>query len=209
MDYNAITPDVVTDFIWKFADCTLRHYRSNCLNNEFHQRVTEGDFVSQSFLGNQVYTTDDLKLKPNGQPYAHCVNPMNLVGLWPYEEPTKYTLELVEDEWVRPDNGELESFLRPQWIGCCERTSSNLQGETVTSCSPDFCGQGRNRHNRLLKQIEEYGITKFNNEALQDFDDKCGDYEVGCCCSCIRNPFQYNHICCNTSQLIAFVVSMN
>jgi len=186
-NYNAITPDTITNYNWAFASCTLKHYRSSCLNNEFHQRVSEDDFVSQSFLGNPVYTTDDLRLD-NGQPPAHCVDPINLVGLWPYDEPTKVIIELVESSTVNPD-GELLSFQRPQWVGCCERTSSNLQGETVTRCSPDFCGQDRIRHNRLLKQIEEFGITKFNDEALQDFDDKCGDYEVSCCCSCIRNPF--------------------
>ena len=200
-DYTKVTPDVMTDYIWEFAICTLRHYRSNCLNNEFHQRVSEDDFVSQSFLGNRVYTTDDLKLKSDGQPYAHCVNPMNLVGLWPYEEPTKYTFELVEDEWVNPDTGELESFQRPQWVTCCERTTNLLQGPQgidsvqLNQCSPSYCDhQGGGRHNRLLKQIEEFGISSLDEQALQNFDDKCGDYEVSCCCSFYSKSISNNHI---------------
>jgi len=53
---------------------------------------------------------------------------------------------------------------------------------------PDYSGQtsynpitgqsSGGRHNRLLNQIEEFGISALNQEALRSFDDKCGDYEV-------------------------------
>ena len=174
-NYDALTWETVANYKWAFGLCVLRDYRSYCLNNEFRQRVSEDDFVTQSFLGNQVFTTDDL-ISPIP---AHCVSPFGLVTLDPGER-TSVRMEVVND-----GNGNQ----RVRWNRCsnpyCDQVASNpFTGAT----------SGGGRHNRLLNQIEEFGISSLDEQALQNFDDKCGDYEVSCCCSCIRNPFHESYL---------------
>ena len=138
VDEERLTWQVVANYQEAFAFCTLKHYRSNCLTHQFHQRVSEAEFVEQTYLGNPPTIEDGDLVLSGGSPPAHCTDAINVIEM-----------------------------------------DLNVDYSGQTSYNP-FTGQygGSGRRNRLLYQIEEFGISALNQEALQDFDDKCGNYEV-------------------------------
>lgn len=133
-DKEAVTQELITDYTYAFAFCTLLHYRSNCFTDQFHQRVSAAEFVEQTYLGNQPFTEDD-KLSPQS---AHCVSAHDIIDM---------------------------------------DLNTDYSGQTAYNPITGQYG-GSGRRTRLLYQIEEFGISALNQEALQDFDDKCGNYEV-------------------------------
>ena len=137
-DEEALTQEHVTDYTEWYTHCTLRHYFSKCLTQQFHQRVSETEFVKQSYEGNPPTIEDGDLVFSGGSPPAHCTDSLNVIEM-----------------------------------------DLNVDYSGQTSYNP-LTGQygGSGRRNRLLYQIEEFGISALNQEALQDFDDKCGNYEV-------------------------------
>jgi hypothetical protein len=120
---GALTWQIVTDYVAAFRTCTLKHYRSSCLTHEFHQRVSEIDFINQNY----DYMSIDESDKRN-PPDAFCIMVTN----------------------------HEEMYHGPDYRG---QTSSNpLTGRTNSGV----------RHNRILNQIEEFGISALNMDALQD-----------------------------------------
>lgn len=121
-----------------FTFCLLRDYFSKCLTDQFHQRVSEAEFVKQSYEGNPPTIGDGDLVLSGGSTPARCTDARGIIEM-----------------------------------------DLNVDYSGQTSYNP-FTGQygGSGRRNRLLYQIEEFGISALNQEALQDFDDKCGNYEV-------------------------------
>ena len=80
----------------------------------------------------------------------------------------------TEDDKITPQPAHCVSML-----STLVEMNPNTDYSGQTAYNP-LTGQygGSGRRNRLLYQIEEFGISALNQEALQDFDDKCGNYEV-------------------------------
>lgn len=132
---DKLTWEVVAKYEQAFRACTLQHYHQKCLTAEFHEKVSEIDFMNNyadQDLTIVIAESDKIQPQPN-----FCILAIN-------HEPM---------------------FHGPDYSG-------------QTSYNPITGQHSGGRHNRLLNQIEEFGISALNQEALRSFDDKCGDYEV-------------------------------
>ena len=132
---DELTWEDVANYEQAFRACTLQHYHRQCLTDEFHENVSETDFMNNYHdqdLTIVIAESDKIQPQPN-----FCISAIN-------HEPMFHGPEYSDQVSYNPITG--------QYSG--------------------------GRHNRLLNQIEEFGISALNQEALRSFDDKCGDYEV-------------------------------
>ena len=154
-DADALTCEIILTYVKEFRDCALRHYRSGCLSFEFHHRVTEEEFVN-GFA--DVYPEDKVG---EASGVAWCIDPLN------------YDVEMNL-------NPNYNTGTAVQILG-----SGGTNQNFINQPDPDpdvicsgFESSSGVRHNRLLNQIEAIGMSVLNDVDLQDFDTKCGDYEV-------------------------------
>ena len=150
---DALTCEIIVAYVKAFRKCTLRHHRSSCLSFEFQNRVTEEQFVN-GFA--DVYPEDRVGYWSD---FAWCIDPLNYVELY---SGTQYVTGAATNFLTGETNPNFINQPDPDPDVICSGFESSSGG----------------RHNRLLNQIEAMGMSVLNDVDLQDFDTKCGDYEV-------------------------------
>ena len=151
---DALTCEIAVAYVKAYRDCTLRHYRSGCLSLEFQNRATEEEYVN-GFA--DVYPEDRVG---EASGVAWCIDPVNYAELY---SGTQYNTGAAVN--ILGSGGTNQNFI------------NQPDPDPDVICS-GFESSSGGRHNRLLNQIEAIGMSVLNDVDLQDFDTKCGDYEV-------------------------------